>query len=162
MSLQLRPAISALCTLALVACATASPGAAGDPSVDLSATEPPRWNGVITGVRDSGIHGAADLTVGQQPRETRVLVSIAGAPANSALAWFVLTGPCSESGSVFGPASAYGTLVARADGHAESLATLPLAPPAQPAAGRLHVAVLRSAADPTSVVACGELALQTR
>ena len=86
-------------------------------------------------------------------------MSLAGAPPGAAYPWQLREGPCGGTGGVVGSASTLGVLSVNDEGRAAAAATVPhrLSP-----AGRYHVRVGASAADPGTVLACGDLTPPSR
>jgi hypothetical protein len=157
---------STLTLLTLAACNPFVTPYRRDPAVQLHRdgdTMASQWNGVLVPPAGRGgatpLTGAVATTPGLDGTSTYVHVSLAGAPAGAAYPWQLREGPCGGSGAVVGPAAAYGALAVNEQGRAAAAATMPLhlAPNT-----RYHVRVGASAADPQTVVACGDLTPPTR
>jgi hypothetical protein len=160
---------AALTTLTLATLAACNPFVTSyrrDPAVRLhrdGATMPSQWNAVLAPRAERGgatpLTGAVAATPGLDGTSTYVHVSLASAAPGAAYPWQLREGPCGGRGAVVGAAGAYGTLGVNDQGRAAAAATVPLrlAPGA-----RYHVRLGASAADPATVVACGDLTPPTR
>jgi hypothetical protein len=137
-----------------------------DPEVDIhrdGATMASQWNATLAapaGRSDAApLSGAVAATPALDGTSTYVHVSLASAPPGASYPWQLREGACGGSGALVGSADAYRALAVNDQGRAATSATVPLhlAPGA-----RYHVRVVASAADPSNVVACGELTPPTR
>ena len=152
---------SALALLALAACNPFK----RDPVVEVSrdANINLRWNARLTspanlvGVVQMG--GSALMQPGSSSSNTRVAVELTNASPGGSHPWQVHYGQCGEDAGVFGSAQSYGMLKVDDDGRATSATTLPLVTPTE---GRYYVSVGASAANPSTIVACGNLAPPNR
>ena len=147
----------ALIVLSLAACR--------GPDVEVSdgdANLNTRWHaslaspGSLAGVVQ--MNGVATM-VPDEDGGTGVSLVLENATAGGVHPWQVHQGQCGADEGVLGPADAYPPIEVGDDGHASASATLPLR---IPATGRYFVSVQASSANPTLVVACGNLAAPTR
>ncbi len=127
------------------------------------ATMASQWNGVLVAAAVRGgatpITGAVAASPGLDGTTTYVHISLASGTPAHVHPWQLREGPCGGGGGVVGPAAAYGPLSVNEQGRAAGAATVPLR--LSPGA-RYHVRVGASAADPDTVVACGDLTPPTR
>ena len=155
---RLRPsATAALGVVILVlttACAGRSPQAPRTPPRDAS---PARWSGALLPRGTPPVSGNAVLTPSSDSTRLIAIVSLRGSPSAVAVhPWRVVAGPCGQSGPIVGAAVDYPPIQMRVDGTGHASATLRAQAPAGAA---YSVQVFRSAADPQTVIACGDLRL---
>ena len=122
-----------------------------------SAAFKPEWKTQLKPVAGSGITGEAEVEE-KGKNESEADISIKGATAGAELPWHVHSGKCGTGGGIVGPATAYKPLKVGKDGKAKEEAKLAMA---TPTAGDYSVNVHKSAADEKTIVACGDLALDT-
>jgi hypothetical protein len=147
----------ALAALSLLAC--------HGPDVEVSAGDAnlnTRWHGNLASPGSlAGVvqmSGTATL-VPTRNGGTAVSLVVENATAGGVHPWQVHQGACGADEGVLGPAEAYKPLEVGDDGRASGAATLALP---TPVTGRYFVSVQASRANPSLVVACGNLAAPTR
>lgn len=149
--------VAVSCLLATSACAPLAAGSGtrsrGPAAADVAITM--RWMATLapSDGKPSLLGGGVALTLDEQTRQTRALISVRNATPGAQHPWRVATGRCGETGQMLGSAVAYPVLAVGVDGNAETAALLPFG---LPAAGSYHVDVLLSRVQP-DVIACGEL-----
>ena len=118
-----------------------------------------RWRAsLVTPAALSGavqINGLATMQPGKSTGETIVSLTIANATPGGTHPWQVRRGQCNTDDGVLGDAAAYSSVKVGDDGKGTSNATLALP---TPSTGNYFVTVQASAANPETVVACGNLA----
>ena len=154
-------------TLSLLA-ATACTSVRQAPAVQVSAADATlnsRWYanlaspGSLAGVVQ--MNGSASMAPSPDGASTDVTLSLANASPGGVHPWAVHWGQCGAGmdNGVFGRGETYRALEVDSDGHANGTAAVPLP---TPATGRYFVVVLASAANPETIVACGNLAPPTQ
>jgi hypothetical protein len=103
--------------------------------------------------------GAATMTPGANPTSTNVSLDLSNASPGGVHPWQLRRGQCGMDDGVFGMADAYKAITVDAEGRASSSVTLPIVMPTE---GRYYVSVAASAANPGTIVACGNLAAPSR
>ncbi|HEV8358579.1 MAG TPA: hypothetical protein VGQ17_17635 [Gemmatimonadales bacterium] len=95
----------------------------------LGVSSDAKWSATLSPQNGSKISGTASVEA-KGADSTRFTVSVRGATPDVALAWHMHTGKCSEAGSIVGSETSYPELRPGTGGTAESMVTLPIAPPA--------------------------------
>ncbi len=113
------------------------------------------WKAVLKPGAGSNITGTAEVE--KKDKGTEAEISIKGATAGAELPWHVHSGKCGSNGAVVGDGAAYPLLKVKDDGTAKAEAKLAIA---TPTAGDYYVNVHKSAAEPKTIVACGELTIE--
>ena len=162
---MLRPSlyiIAATGALALAACNPFRSPLKQDPVVRVTTNDAnvnARWHGTLTS--PSSLAGAVQMT-GQismtpdkNPDNTNVSIVLANATPGGRHPWQLHRGQCGMDEGVFGSASDYRTLGVDDNGRASGSATVGIA---MPRTGDYYVSVGASEANPTTIVACGNLA----
>jgi hypothetical protein len=126
-----------------------------DPKHAQSNTE---WNGTLS--TPAGMSGAVDMRgtaslAGNGPGASLATVAISNAAPKGVHPWEVYRGQCGNDGDLIGAFSAYPALIVNNDGTATASAKLRAE---LPVTGDFHVNVNASAANMTTVIACGNLA----
>jgi hypothetical protein len=159
-------ATAAVGTLALGACNPFRSPFKQAPVVQVTSTDAnanARWGGTL--VSPAALAGAvqmkgtAAMTPGSNAGNTRVSVDLSNASPGGVHPWQLRRGQCGQDDGVFGMADAYKSLTVDAEGRATSAVTVPLVMPTE---GRYYVSVAASAANPETIVACGNLAPPSR
>ena len=101
------------------------------------------------------INGQATMQPGKSAGQTSVSLSIANATPGGTHPWQVHRGQCNADEGVFGESAAYSSVKVGDDGKGSSNATIAVT---TPTSGNYFVTVQASAANPETVVACGNLA----
>jgi hypothetical protein len=152
--------------LAVAACNPFRSPMKKDPVVELSTKDAninSRWTGNLT--TPSNLAGVAQIngTVVMQPGSrsgvTFITLDLANASPGGVHPWFLHYGQCGSDQGVFGPASAYKSLKIDDKGHSSGSANIALDTPID---GRFYVSVGASAANPETIVACGNMAAPSR
>lgn len=119
-----------------------------------------RWNATLAS--PSSLAGAVQVAgtgwMGRRekdPTQTHAHVSISNAAPGGQHPWHVHRGQCGDDLGVFGPADAYKVLKVGGNGEASADADLPVP---LPATGPYFINVHASAANMSTIVACGNLA----
>ena len=154
--------IAATGALALAACNPFRSPLNHAPVVQVStqdANRNSRWHGQLT--TPSNLSGAVQMT-GQismtpdkNPENTNVALVLANASPGGQHPWQAHRGQCGADEGVFGSASDYKTLKVDDNGRASGSATVGIVMPRE---GNYFVSVGASEANPTTIVACGNLA----
>jgi hypothetical protein len=160
-------AMTAAGTLALAACAPFGTLFRQPPSARVTTHDrTARWSGTLaplsTRPGPAGTvpaHGTAAMRLGPDGWSTHVAVDLANAAPGSVHPWQLRHGRCGQDSGVFGMSDAYEALMVDAQGRASSAVTVPLLMPTE---GPYFVSVSASAADPETIVACGNLAAPSR
>jgi hypothetical protein len=105
------------------------------------------------------INGTASMQPGPNSENTDFYLRVANATAGSMHPWQVHRGRCDSDGGLFGSAEAFRAMKIGDDGRGETGATIGERTPTM---GDYHVLVYASTANPTLVVACGNLAPPAR
>lgn len=151
----------AISTVALAACNPFSRDPVTEVSRDVNANA--RWTATL--VSPASLAGAVQLngTATMQPAgsdgRTDFTLRIANATPGGLHPWQVRRGRCDADYGVFGRAEDYGAIKIGDDGRGETGAT---SGERTPMTGDYHVVVYASAANPSTVVACGNLAPPAR
>jgi len=132
-------------------------GAVAGLAAATSSASGPEWKAVLKPGAGSSITGKAEVE-GEGDKATEAEISIKGATAGAELPWHVHSGKCGSAGPVVGADAAYPLLKVKRNGEAEAEAKLDIA---APTSGDYHVNVHKSAADMKTIVACGDLVLQS-
>lgn len=155
------PITVAISLLALAACNPFSRGPVTEVSRDTNANA--RWSATL--VSPSALAGAVQLngTASMQPAandgRTDFSLQIGNATPGGLHPWQVRRGRCDADYGVFGRSEDYGAIKIGDDGRGETGAS---SGERTPATGDYHVVVYASAANPSTVVACGNLAPPAR
>jgi len=122
-----------------------------------------RWRGQLaTPAALAGavqINGTASMQPGKSIEDTMLSLNIANATPGGVHPWQVHRGQCGADEGIFGTAAAYRPVKIGDDGRGGSGTTVPMATPTY---GNYFVTVFASAANPETVVACGNLAPPVR
>jgi hypothetical protein len=122
-----------------------------------------RWNATLASPASLAgavqMTGSATMTPGSNAGNTAVSVDLANASPGGVHPWQLRRGQCGMDDGVFGMADAYKSLKVDDQGRAASAVSVPLAMPTD---GRYYVRVGASAANPETIVACGNLAAPSR
>ena len=166
--MRLSPFYTILATgsLALVACNPFRSPLKQDPVVQVSTRDAnvnSRWHGSLASPSNLAgavqMTGSATMTPGTNTGNTNVAVNLSNASPGGMHPWQLHRGQCGTDGGVFGTADAYKALKVDDQGRASSVVTVPLVMPAD---GQFYVSVGASAANPETIVACGNLASPTQ
>jgi hypothetical protein len=158
-------ATMATSALALAGCNPFHRAARPAPAVEVSrdANVNARWRGaLVTPATLAGavqMNGAATMAPGANRAGTRLTLEVANATPGGLHPWQVHRGQCGADEGVFGASEAYAPIAVNAQGKASGSASLPLE---TPTAGSYFVSVGASAANPETIVACGNLAPPTQ
>ena len=162
---MLRPSLYAIVVtgaLALAACNPFRSPLSHEPVVQVTtndANRNSRWHGQLT--TPSNLAGAVQmtgqiaLTPDKNPDNTNVSIVLANATPGGRHPWQLHRGQCGMDEGVFGSASDYRTLGVDDNGRASGSATVGIVMPRD---GNYFVSVGASEANPTTIVACGNLA----
>lgn len=115
------------------------------------------WKAVLAPSSGSNITGTAEVEGKDKDKHTEAEISIKGATAGAELPWHVHQGKCGSNGAVVGAGTAYPVLKVKEDGTAKAEAKLDVE---APTSGEYYVNVHKSAAEPKTIVACGDLMLE--
>lgn len=115
------------------------------------------WKTVLKPGAGSSITGTAELEGKDKDKRSEAEISIAGATAGAELPWHIHAGKCGSNGAIVGAATAYPVLKVTSDGSAKAEAKLDIP---TPTSGEYYVNVHKSAADPKTIVSCGDLAME--
>ena len=122
-----------------------------------------RWNGVLaTPAGLAGavqIKGVATMTPGSNAANTSVNVNLSNATPGGLHPWQLHRGQCGADEGVWGSQDAYKVLKVDEYGRASASVTVPVV---MPTTGLYYVSVSASAANPETIVACGNLAPPAR
>lgn len=155
------PSTLAVATLALTACNPFSRSPVTEVSRDANANA--RWSATL--VSPAALAGAVQLngSASMQPAardgSTDFSLRVSNATPGGRHPWQVHRGRCDADYGVFGRAEDYGTMKIGDDGRGETGAT---SGERTPTTGDYFVVVYASAANPSTVVACGNLAPPAR
>jgi len=122
---------------------------------ELTVPADDRWEAVLTGFDASALHGGA-VALSARGR-TVVTARIVQAAPGGSHPWHIHAGSCDSGGSIMGDATAYPPLQVGAAGMAEAWTTLDHGLNPDQA---YHVNVHLSAAELSTIVACGDLVLR--
>lgn len=136
------------------------------PVTEVSAADPnahSRWHGTLTSPASLAgavqINGAAAMVPGSKRGTTRVTMNVSNATPGGVHPWQLHYGQCGADEGVFGPANSYRSIKIDDAGRASAAVTVAQE---MPATGNYHVSVGASAANSSTIVACGNLAAPTR
>ena len=122
-----------------------------------------RWNATLASpenlVGAVQMKGSAAMTPGSDAGNTRVSIDLSNATPGGVHPWQLRRGQCGMDDGVFGQSDAYKSLTVDDQGRASSALTVPLVMPTE---GHYYVRVGASAANPETIVACGNLAAPSR
>jgi hypothetical protein len=104
------------------------------------------------------MNGSASMAPATKTGYTTVVLDLANATPGGLHPWQLHRGQCGADEGVFGAADLYHAAKVGSDGHASSLANVPLS---TPTTGSYFVVVRASAANDAVTVACGNLAPPT-
>jgi hypothetical protein len=104
------------------------------------------------------MNGSASMAPATKTGNTTVVLDLANATPGGLHPWQLHRGQCGADEGVFGAADLYHAAKVDGDGHAKSLANVPLS---TPTTGSYFVIVRASAANNAMTVACGNLAPPT-
>jgi hypothetical protein len=157
-------ATAAVGTLALAACSPFRSPLKQAPVVQVTTRDAnARWSGTLASTANLAgavqMKGSAAMTPGSNGGTTAVSIDLSNASPGGVHPWQVRRGQCGIDDGVFGVADAYKTLRVDEQGRAASSVTVPLVMPTE---GRFYVSVAASAANPETIVACGNLAAASR
>lgn len=151
----------AVSTLALAACNPFSRSPVTEVSRDANANA--RWNAtLVTPTELAGavqLRGTATMQPGENDESTHFSIRVTNATPGGMHPWQVHRGRCNADGGVFGRAEDYGTIKIGNDGRGETGATID---ERTPTTGDYFVVVYASAENPSTIVACGNLAPPAR
>lgn len=136
-----------------------------DPVVEVrrDANQNARWHGSL--VTPAGLAGAvqmrgsASMTPDGNPEKTRVTLDVSNASPGGNHPWQLHRGQCGFDEGVVGPADAYRSVKIDDKGRGSGAVTVPVE---MPTTGSYFVSVGASAANPETIVACGNLAAPTQ
>ncbi|HET9982853.1 MAG TPA: hypothetical protein VFQ38_04685 [Longimicrobiales bacterium] len=135
------------------------------PAVEVSAKDGDlnsRWHATLASPASLAgavqMSGSATMAPGSNDRSTTVTLSLANASPGGVHPWQVHRGQCGADEGVFGSSGAYRPAKVGGDGRASESARVPMQMPTE---GSYFVSVAASAANPTTTVACGNLARPT-
>ena len=122
-----------------------------------------RWSGTLVSPASLAgavqMKGSAAMTPGSNGGNTSISIDLSNASPGGTHPWQLRHGQCGQDSGVFGMADAYKTLRVDEQGRASGSVTVPLVMPTE---GRYYVSVAASAANPETIVACGNLAAPSR
>lgn len=139
-----------------------------DPVVEVSAKDESlnsRWHANLATPSDLAgaiqMNGSASMAPGTGATSTSVTLAVANATPGGLHPWEAHRGQCGAGmdNGVLGPSEAYKPVKVESDGRANATATLPIE---TPETGDYFVVVHASAANPETIVACGNLAPPTQ
>ena len=158
--------VAAAGTLALAACNPFRSPFKQRPVVQVTtrdANANARWSGTLVSPASLAgavqMKGSAAMTPGAGAGNTYVYLDLANASPGGVHPWQLRRGQCGMDDGVFGLADAYRSLTVDAQGRASGSVTVPLVMPTE---GRYYVSVAAAAANPETIVACGNLAPPSR
>lgn len=105
------------------------------------------------------MNGAATMQPGRDNANTDFSLSLSNATPGGLHPWQVHRGQCGSDDGVVGLAGAYRSIKVGDDGRGSATATVPMP---TPTSGSYFVTVQASAANPETIVACGNLAAPTQ
>jgi hypothetical protein len=159
-------AAAAVGTLAAAACNPFRSPLKQAPVVQVSARDAninTRWHGTLSSPSALAgavqMKGAVAMAPGSKSGDTYVSVDLANASPGGVHPWQLHRGQCGADEGVFGMASAYKSLTVDDQGRANGSVTVPLV---MPTTGNFFVSLGASAANPETIVACGNLAPPTQ
>jgi len=137
-----------------------------DPVVAVSAHDVnanARWNGTLVSPANLAgavqMQGTASMTPGLHSNDTRIALDLSNATPGGVHPWQIHQGQCGSDMGVFGSASDYPALKVGDNGVASANATISRMMPSD---GSYYASVGASAANPETIVACGNLAPPSR
>lgn len=138
-----------------------------EPAVQVSARDATlntRWHANLASPASLAgavqMNGSASMAPGRDGTSTRITVDLANATPGGLHPWAAHAGQCGlgMDDGLFGPGESYTPLRVGADGQASVTATVKLP---TPTSGQHFVVIYASAANPETIVACGNLAPPT-
>lgn len=154
----------ALPAVTLAACTPFRSPFKQEPVVEVSkdADQNTRWRGSLTtpaGLAGAvQINGSAEMAPQDNRDRTRVSLSVSNATPGGVHPWQLHRGQCGADEGTVGNADQYKAIKINDDGKASGAATVELM---TPSTGNYYVSLGASAANPTTIVACGNLAPPT-
>ena len=149
-------------TFALAACNPFRSPLAHEPVVQVTTRDAnmnSRWHGQLTSPANLAgavqMTGQISFTPDKNPDNTNVAIVLSNASPGGLHPWQAHRGQCGADEGVFGSESNYNPLKVDENGRASSSATVPVMMPRE---GNYYVSVGASAANPTMIVACGNMA----
>ncbi|MDF1502285.1 hypothetical protein [Roseisolibacter sp. H3M3-2] len=122
-----------------------------------------RWHGTLASPSNLAgavqMKGSVAMTPGSNRGNTYVSVDLSNASPGGLHPWQLRRGQCGMDDGVIGAPDAYKALKVDEQGRANGSVTVPIVMPSE---GRYYVSVGASAANPETIVACGNLASPTR
>ena len=122
-----------------------------------------RWHGTLASPSSLAgavqMKGSAAMTPGSTSGNTYVSVDLSNASPGGLHPWQLHRGQCGMDDGVIGAPDAYKALKVDEQGRANGSVTVPIVMPTE---GRFYVSVGASAANPETIVACGNLASPTQ
>jgi len=158
--------VAAVGTLAVLGCNPFRSPMKQDPVVEVTrrdANVNARWHGTLAS--PSALAGAVQMkgsvamSPGTTSGHTRVTIELSNASPGGLHPWQLHHGQCGMDAGMFGSADGYKALKVDDEGKASDAVTVPLAMPVD---GQFYVSVGASAANPETIVACGNLARPTQ
>jgi hypothetical protein len=153
-------------TLALAACNPFRSPLKQAPVVQVTtrdANANARWTGTLASPSALAgavqMKGSAAMTPGSNGGNTHVSIDLSNASPGGVHPWQLRHGQCGQDSGPFGMSDAYKSLTVSSEGRASGSVTVPLVMPTD---GRYYVSVSASAANPETIVACGNLAAPSR
>lgn len=122
-----------------------------------------RWHGTLASPSSLAgavqMKGSAEMTPGASRGYTYVSVDLSNASPGGLHPWQLHRGQCGVDDGMIGAPDAYKALKVDEQGRANGSVTVPIVMPTE---GRFYVSVGASAANPETIVACGNLAPPTQ
>jgi hypothetical protein len=157
---------AAVAIFAMAACNPFRSPIKQDPVVAVSAHDVnvnARWNATLVSPANLAgavqMQGSASMTPGLHSNDTRIALDLSNATPGGVHPWQIHSGQCGSDMGVFGSASDYPALKVDDKGLASALATVQMVMPVE---GNYYASVGASAANPETIVACGNLAPPSR
>ena len=162
---RLALAALAIPTLALAGCNPFRSPFKQEPVTEVSrdANQNTRWRGSMS--TPAGLAGAVQIngTAAMAPdgnkEKTRVTLSVSNATPGGVHPWQLHRGQCGADEGLVGPSDSYKSLKINDEGRASGSVTIPVE---MPTSGSYFVSFGASAANPETIVACGNLAAPTQ
>ena len=155
----------ALSALTLVACNPFRSPLKQDPVVEVTrdANRNARWHATLASPASLAgavqIAGSASMTPASNSGQTNVALDVSNASPGGIHPWQVHRGQCGADEGLFGPSDAYRSVKISDSGRGSGSVTIPLE---MPTTGSYFVSLGASAANPETIVACGNLAAPTQ
>ena len=155
----------ALSALTLTACNPFRSPIKQDPVVEVTkdADRNTRWRASLTSPANlSGavqIAGSATMTPGSSSDRTDVALNVSNASPGGNHPWQVHRGQCGADEGILGPSDSYRSVKINDNGRGSGTVTVPVE---TPTSGSYFVSLGASAANPETIVACGNLAAPTQ